>query len=98
VENHVNPRDCLSPGDAYEYDNFLELYVLTTLTTIDSTRFRTGCPIFTDLWSYVLNGIDGCNITISFEFSATTLIEQSVRPIHLKSGATNVYYRGAQIL
>jgi hypothetical protein len=59
---------------------------------------RTGCPVFTDLWSYVLDAIYGGNIKLLSKFSATTLIEQSVRPIHLKSGATNVYNRGAQIL
>jgi hypothetical protein len=46
---------------------------------------RTGCPVFTDLWSYVLKGINGYILEILIEFSVTTLFERSVRPIHLKS-------------
>jgi hypothetical protein len=28
---------------------------------------RTGCPVFTDLWSYVLKELPNCNIKLRFE-------------------------------
>jgi hypothetical protein len=36
---------------------------------------RTGCPVFTDLWSYVLDCIYQYNIILMLKFSATTPLE-----------------------